>query len=117
MLKIQQRSEKEIENEILFLLNIKYKIPAMKLNNIGIFDTQRKIFRRNTNKWIIKGVPDIWAMKNGRSFWIEVKSKTGKQSPEQKAFEIWVKSEGIIYFICRSESDLIENLKLHKFIL
>lgn len=108
-LKLTSLTEKQIEHEILFLLNVKYKIAAMKLNNIGAYDTKSKSFRR-PSKWALKGVADIFAFPN---MWIEVKKPGCYQSPEQKAFEQLTKNNGGIYFVVKCESDLVNNLKLY----
>jgi len=42
--------------------------------------------------------------------WIEVKSKTGSQTPEQRSFEEQVKAEGHGYLIARSLEDVLEYL-------
>lgn len=42
--------------------------------------------------------------------WVEVKSKTGAQTPEQRSFEEQVKAEGHGYLIARSLEDVLEYL-------
>lgn len=43
--------------------------------------------------------------------WIEVKSATGKQTPEQKSFQEKVESEGHAYLLARSVDDVINWLR------
>jgi hypothetical protein len=43
--------------------------------------------------------------------WIELKSSTGKQSPEQKEFQKMVESEGHVYLLARSAAEVEEWLE------
>jgi hypothetical protein len=45
--------------------------------------------------------------------WIEVKSDRGRQSPEQKSFEIHVRSQGHDYLLVRSWEEVENWLKEH----
>ena len=49
---------------------------------------------------------------HGRAFYLEAKSATGKQRPEQKAFELAVTSRGAIYAVVRSLDDVAKSLGL-----
>ena len=51
------------------------------------------------------GVSDLIAVFDGEIVFIEMKTKTGRQSPEQKEFEQAVKARGFEYVIFRSVSD------------
>ena len=55
-----------------------------------------------------KGAPDLIAGKGGKSYWLELKTKTGKQSPEQECFEFLAPSFGARYLIVRSIQDVEE---------
>ena len=46
--------------------------------------------------------------------WLEVKTKTGKQSPKQKQFQDAVEAAGGYYFIVRSIDEVDESLRLVK---
>lgn len=116
------RSEKEIENEILgFLWHI--GIYCWKNDNVGIWDPKKKIFRRPNSRFKIKGVPDIigdipfYAPDSNKPFarplYIEVKSKTGKVSNEQREFLLRAMDRGCIAFVARSVQDVITNLMKH----
>ena len=48
------------------------------------------------------------------SVWLEVKTKTGKQSPKQKQFQEAVEAAGGYYFIVRSIDEVDESLRLVK---
>jgi hypothetical protein len=56
----------------------------------------------------VRGISDIAIMKNGRTIWVEFKTKVGKQSKEQIEFELNVKNHGCEYIIIRSLEDLFE---------
>lgn len=57
-----------------------------------------------------KGAPDLIAGKNGKSYWLELKTKTGRQSMEQKCFEELAPSFGAKYLVVRSFDDIKELL-------
>ena len=46
--------------------------------------------------------------------WLEVKTKTGKQSPKQRQFQEAVEAAGGYYFIVRSIDEVDESLRLVK---
>ena len=58
-----------------------------------------------------KGFPDLTAMKNGRTVYIEVKTETGRQSEHQKAFEQICKAHGCTYIVARSLKDIQDLLE------
>ena len=74
-------------------------------NNIPIYDPIKKIFRK-LPKYCIKGVSDIFLLKNGKPIFIEAKTDKGTQSKEQKVFEILVKSNGGDYILAKSLDDI-----------
>lgn len=57
-------------------------------------------------KYTPRGISDIIVIKNGRFIGLEVKSKTGSQSPEQKTFEKGVRDAGGEYHVVRSIDDV-----------
>ena len=52
------------------------------------------------------GVPDLFAMKEGMIYGIEVKSSKGHQSEMQKVFEERFRKSGGIYILARSLEDV-----------
>ena len=58
-----------------------------------------------------KGFPDLTAMKNGQTIYIEVKTETGRQSAHQKEFEQICKEHGCRYIIARSLKDVQDLLE------
>ena len=57
-----------------------------------------------------RGFPDLTAMKDGQTIYIEVKTETGKQSDYQKEFEQICKAHGCRYIVARSIDDIAELL-------
>lgn len=53
-----------------------------------------------------KGFPDLTAIKDGRTTYIEVKTATGKQSEAQLEFQRQVESRGCEYIVARSTEDV-----------
>ena len=60
---------------------------------------------------ITPGIPDLYALhpKLG-GVWVEVKSATGKQSPEQEEFQADCERSCVEYWIIRSTDELRERL-------
>ncbi len=112
-LKIQSPSEKETQDSILAWLAYQPGILAFQVNTQGTYDVHRKAFRK-AGRWVIKGTPDILACLSIQpiagpplplfvSF--EVKSFTGRQSPEQKEFEQRLNAVNGFYYVVRSIED------------
>jgi hypothetical protein len=53
-----------------------------------------------------KGLADMTAIKDGRTVWIETKSKTGTQSDRQIRFQHEIESHGGEYIVARSTDDV-----------
>ena len=53
-----------------------------------------------------KGFPDLTALKDGVTLYIEVKTATGKQSAYQVEFERICKEHGGMYILARSVDDI-----------
>lgn len=78
--------EKIIEKRILDWLNELEGCFAFKLNNVGVYDAKKRIYRKPNSKHIHRGVPDIMGCYRERFFAIEVKAGQGKPSSDQKIF-------------------------------
>ncbi len=106
--KSQDASEKEIENSIFEWLERQEGVLAFKVNTQGVYDVNRKTFRK-TGKNVIKGTSDIVLSINVMGIPVyaslEVKSRTGRQSDDQKLFEQRLKAVGSFYFVVRSIED------------
>lgn len=53
-----------------------------------------------------KGITDLIAVRDGRIVFIELKTKTGKQSDYQKQFQADLEAAGGEYVLCRGVDDL-----------
>ena len=105
--KLKHPSEKEIENAIIETLNLIPKCKVWKNQSAGIFDPQKKVFRKLT-KYQIRGVSDILGIYRGKMLCLEVKSKTGKLTPEQKLFLLDMEVLGAITACVRSVSEALD---------
>lgn len=62
--------------------------------------------RREIAGGLRKGAPDLIAGKDGRSYWLELKTTVGRQSEEQKAFASLAPVFGAKYIVVRTLDDL-----------
>lgn len=53
-----------------------------------------------------RGFPDLTALKDGKTLYIEVKTKTGRQSDYQIAFQRACESHGGTYILARGVEDI-----------
>ena len=53
-----------------------------------------------------RGFPDLTALKNGVTLYIEIKTPTGRQSPYQVEFQRICESHGGTYILARSVDDI-----------
>lgn len=104
--------EKDIEKSILQYLEFVPGCFAWKSNTVGIFDPVRKVYRKQKNKYAINGVADILGIYKGKFIALEVKSRTGKPSQEQKIFLENIERNGGIAGIVRSVDDARKVLGL-----
>src|SRR4051794_18472158 len=101
--------ESAAQSAILDYLAAK-RVLAIRLNNQPIFDPKRGIFRA-LPKHTPHGLSDILAIKEGRSYFFEVKSDKGKPSQDQLDFGREAIRAGAAYHIVRSIDD-VQNLGL-----
>jgi hypothetical protein len=103
-------SEKQIEALILDWLNHQKGVVAYKNNSTGYFDATKGFFRKRTGKYQERGSSDIVGSFRGRALFIEVKSKRGRPTEEQKAFLENMARTGAIAFLARSLEDVKRQL-------
>lgn len=101
-------TEIEIQNAIRVALS---EIGVVRRNNVGTFYTQ-------DGRAVAVGIPgeaDLTLFQNGgKTVFIEVKTRTGRQSAKQKRFQKRFEQMGYEYIIMRSVDDaykLIERIK------
>ena len=77
-----------------------FSVPNHLLKN-GVAEGKREI-----SAGLRKGAPDLIAGVNGHSLWLELKTDTGHQSPEQKAFQQISGKFGATYVVLKSLEQL-----------
>lgn len=102
-----KEKEGDIQNAICEYLHMRGRC-FFRVNNIPAFNrTEGGGFTmRRLPKWTPRGLPDIIVVAGGLFFALEVKTKIGRQSPDQKEFEALVKKHGGKYFVVRSIEDV-----------
>jgi hypothetical protein len=102
-------TEKELENKILGYL-VNRGIFCFKVETQGTFDSRFGAYRKGS-VYHIRGVSDICGILNdGRFLAIEVKTPTGRVSPEQTFFINKINKKGGLAFIARNIEDVEKNL-------
>ncbi len=59
------------------------------------------------------GWPDVTCFYGGKVLFVELKTMTGKERPEQLAFALWAGSNGFTGHVCRSTAQAIEVTRKH----
>jgi hypothetical protein len=104
-----EQDERTIETHILTFLHYK-QVWAWKVHRMGTYDAKKGTYRANKSRFQIKGLPDIQGMFHGRALFIEVKSKKGRLTPEQKDFGERAQKEGALWFVARSVEEVEQYL-------
>lgn len=100
-----KHKEADLQIELVALFR-KLGIPVFAVRNErneGLSDANRSNKMGRT-----KGAPDLIAGLNGKSYWLELKTDKGKQSPEQKCFQLLAPKFGAKYLVVRSIDDVKE---------
>lgn len=102
-----KHSEYDLQKQIVDLLR-KQGVPVFAVRNErneGLADAMLSNSLGRT-----KGAPDLIAGKDGKSYWLELKAENGRQSPEQKCFQLLAPTFGAKYIIVKSIKDIKELL-------
>jgi hypothetical protein len=100
--------EKAIQNEILEALGPRRDLRIWRINT-GV---ARSMDFKRVIRFGVPGQADIsGVLIDGRRLEIEVKTPTGRQSPQQKAFEAMIKSFGGVYILARSLADAVAGVE------
>lgn len=105
--------ESEIQSAIIDYLTVlenQGKLFFQRTNNNTVYDPIGKRFR-SLAKGQKKGFPDILVLMSGVCIGIEVKTKIGQQSREQKAMQKYFEEQGSRYYVVRSVEDVRKILK------
>lgn len=96
-------TETDLQNAIRLELS-KYGV-CFRMNT-GVFKQ-----RERTIKCGVKGMSDLLFIKNGKAYWLEVKTPTGKASPEQLNFLAVMRDKyGCVTAIVRSVEDAVRTV-------
>lgn len=101
--------EKQIKNQILSWLRTQ-GVFAWQNDSVGIWDAKRGVYRKQRGPYHLRGVSDILGIWQGKFLAIEVKTKTGRVSPEQAAYLDTVNAKGGIGLVARSLDEVIFKL-------
>ena len=61
--------------------------------------------------YTFRGFPDVVAFHNNKLYFVEVKSKVGRQSEDQKRFQLLAEGAGLTYILARSVEDVSKYIK------
>lgn len=99
-------NEKDLQNEIRIFLSENGFIPFRA--NVGRF-------KSNDGRWVDIGLPkgfsDLFAVKNGKVYFFEVKVKPNKPSKHQLNFLETMKANGCVAEVVYSLKDLQRHIK------
>jgi len=98
-------AETQVLNSICEYLEYK-KHFFWRSNTLPVYSVKNQSFIRMP-KYSKTGLPDITIIKYGFYIGLEVKDGKGKQSPNQKQFEVDLKEAGGEYYVVRSIDDCI----------
>ena len=97
--------EKEIQKAVLQYLELKRL--CYWRNNTGAMVAEYKGKKRFV-QFGKKGSADIFVVKNGNIFGLEIKTLSGKQSEWQEVWQKEFQNAGGIYILCRSIDDVMK---------
>lgn len=99
--KYLKHKEQNLQKKVLEYLR-HLGVFCWKNNTTGIWNASRGTYIPNP----AKGAPDIYAIHCGRLYGFEVKSPTGKVSPEQTTFGMCMTRAGAVWEVVRSLDDV-----------
>jgi hypothetical protein len=100
-MKLRRVTERALQKEIVKALNL--------LGFMVIHIPNQYSRGRIRDAGFVSGAPDLIVLKEGRVWFFEVKTKTGRVRPSQKLFAERLRQHGFEYFVVRS---LDEALKI-----
>lgn len=102
--KMSESKIKALSNKSEFTIQVEI-VDYCRKNNIICFSVPNEATRNNSKyikSGVLAGVSDLIVLKNGKSYFVELKDYKGKQSDKQKEFENMVTLQGFKYFLVRS---------------
>lgn len=109
--KVQGHQESDIQISCVKWFKIQYpRYIIFAVPNGGTRNKKEMIWM--LREGILPGAADLCICGDrGKILFVEMKTKTGKQNPNQKAFEQKVKELGFEYMVCRSLEDFIKTVR------
>ncbi|BAX67872.1 VRR-NUC domain-containing protein [Latilactobacillus sakei] len=100
--------ETKIQNEIRIALS-KHNCTVFRANVGKVMMTNGRWF----DTGLPKGHPDLYGFRHtdGKCFYVEVKTKTGRLRDDQKRFAEYVKRFPVLYGVARSAEDAINIIE------
>ena len=89
-----RNSERSLQAAIVKALNL--------LGFLVIHIPNQYSYGRVRDAGLVSGAPDLIVLKDGKVFFLEVKTKTGRVRPSQKLFAERLRQHGFDYFVVRS---------------
>lgn len=108
---LKEESEASIKRSILTYLWYN-RIFCWNNESVGIYDASRGIYRKKNSIFQAKGPPDILGIYRAKPLGIEVKSRKGVLSDDQRTFLEKFRYEGGIAFVARSIDDVKRELSM-----
>lgn len=81
---------------------------AVNNNSFGSGISNARMGAINKACGVLAGVSDLILLHKGKSYFIEMKYASGRQSPNQKAFQREVEAEGFTYKLIRTFDEFME---------
>jgi hypothetical protein len=92
-------NERSLQNKIVKALNL--------LGYIVIHIPNQYSLGRIRDAGVLSGAPDLIVLKDGKVWFLEVKTKSGRLRPSQKAFGKLLYEHGFQYHVVRSVEDAL----------
>lgn len=103
--------ERDLQNHFRIWASERIKDVRVFVRSVGVFELEDgRVFRAG-----LRGQSDLYAItKGGRHIEIEVKSKTGKLTPDQERWRDWCQSFGVPWFLLKPEGDETQGQTLER---
>ena len=99
-----------ITANVVRAINMQPRCAAYRINNVGMWDEAKGIYRKGNTQ---KGIFDVSAIIKGRAAWFEIKAGRDKPSQDQLIFQQEVRSAGgIAEFVYSTDEFLTMFRKL-----
>lgn len=80
---------------------------AFRVNNMGVYDAKRGVYRKGGT---VKGIPDVIGLIDGRFIGIEIKFGSDRMSADQMEMKREIESNGGIYIVAKRYEQYVFDL-------